>query len=73
MTLIVLKTSCKIGFYRDYKNLSNDNFIEEHNSIISVCDLGRIDLVTFEEVFMNIFNKHVPIKLKYVVLMMALS
>ena len=71
MTLTVLKTSLKkkrpkMVSYRNYKNFSNDNFMEELNSIISVCDLGGIVLDTFEDVFMNIFNKHVPIKLKYV-------
>ena len=40
--------------------------MEELNSIISVCNFGGIVLDTFEDVFMNIFNKHVPIKLKYV-------
>ena len=40
--------------------------MEELNSIINVCNFGGIVLDTSEDVFMNIFNKHVPIKFKYV-------
>ena len=48
------------------KNFWNDNFIEELEDIISAYELSEIDLEIFENVFMNIFNKHVPIKLKYI-------
>ena len=71
MTLTVLKTRFKkklpkIVSYRDYKNFWNDNFIEELEYIISAYELSEIDLEIFEDVFMNIFNKHGPIKLKYI-------
>ena len=71
MTLTVFKTSFKkklpkIVSYRDYKNFWNDHFIEELEDIISAYELSEIDLEIFEDVFMNIFNKHVPIKLKYI-------
>ena len=71
MPLTVLKTSFKkklpkIVSYRDYKYFWNDNFIEELEYIISAYELSEIDLEIFEDVFMNIFNKHVPIKLKYI-------
>ena len=71
MTLTVLKTSFKkklpkIVSYRDYKKISNESFIREVNYFIRAYDLNEIDFVTFERLFMYIFNKHAPIKLKYI-------
>ena len=71
MTITVLKTAFKKGLpkivsYRDYKRFSNENFVRELNYFMNSHDFNEFDLVSFEEVFMYIFDKHAPTKFKYI-------
>ena len=70
MTATVLKSyfkkkQPKIVSYRDYKRFSNENFQNELNLALHPYDLSNLNFDTFENIFMGIFDKHVPIKLKY--------
>ena len=70
MTVTVLKTffekkKPKIISYRDYKSFTSDNFIAELEANLYTFDLDEIKLEDFENIFMDIFDKHAPIKYKY--------
>ena len=71
MTATVLKSHYKkkqpkIISYRDYKRFSNQSFINELNFALNGYDLSNLDFDYFENIFMSIFEKHAPIKLKYI-------
>ena len=48
--------------YRDYNNFDNDAFTSK---IQSFCSLNETDLGLLEESMFRIFNKHAPIRKKY--------
>lgn len=71
MTVTVLKTYFKksppkVISYRDYKNFSNVKFRSELLQALSHHNILHISNDAFVEIFMNIFNKHVPLKFKYI-------
>ena len=70
LTISVLKMIFKkqpptIISYRDYKRYSPSKFRTEIDNVLSF-DLKLIDNDTFVNLFMEIFNKHAPIKFKYI-------
>ena len=71
MTLTVLKTFFKksppkLIFYRDYKNYSNEGFRKELDFILHNYNLLNMSNDGFNILFMKIFDKHAPLKKKYV-------
>ena len=52
----------KIITYRDYKKVDNAKFRDDVNNLI----FDQFDVSNFKETIFNIFNKHVPIKQKYI-------
>ena len=71
LTITVLKTCFKkqppkIISYRDYKHFSHFNFRAELEDYISGHDVLNVSNDEFVSIFMNIFDKHAPLKLKYV-------
>ena len=71
MTASVLKTFAKkeppkmISFC-EYKYFSNDLFQAELNLLISSHDINSIPYDHFDEIFMPLVNKYIPLKFKYV-------
>ena len=66
----VLKTFAekepKIILYRDYKYFSNDLFQAELNLLICSHDINNIPYDHFDEIFMPLVNKYIPLKFKYI-------
>ena len=52
----------KIITYRDYKKVDNAKFRDDVNNLI----FYQFDVSNFKETIFNIFNKHAPIKQKYI-------
>ena len=71
LTLTVLKTSFrkmppKVITYRNYKYYSNINFCNELNFYLKGVDLNRISNDEYVHLVMDVFNRHAPLKLRYV-------
>ena len=71
MTLTVLKTTFrkkppKVITYRNYKNYSQIKFRNELEYTLEQINIATISNDEFVNLFMTIFNKHAPLKLKYV-------
>ena len=71
MMLTVLKTFFKKSppkfiFYRDYKNYSNEGFRKELDFILQNYKLFNMSNDDFNILLMKIFDKHAPLKKKYV-------
>ena len=67
MTLTVLKMFFKkLILYRDYKNYSNEGFRKELDFILQNYNLLNMINDDFNILFMKIFDKHAPLKKKYV-------
>ena len=56
----------KIISYRNYKNFSQLNFRTEIDRYFSVCDILKMSHDQFVSIFMDIFNRHAPLKFKYI-------
>ena len=70
MTVTVLysyfkKRRPQIVRYRDYKVFSNTNFVRHLDSILTGYDINNIGYDNFHDICMNLLNKYVPIKCKY--------
>ena len=71
LTVTVLKTCFKkrqpkIISYREYKNFSHENFRFQLESILLGYDLNTLPNDDFISIFEKIFDKHAPIKFKYI-------
>ena len=71
LTVTVLKTSFrkkppKVIMYRDYKRYSHSDFHNELNTLLTGIDLNLTSNDSFVSSFMEIFNRHAPIKKKCV-------
>ena len=71
MITTVLKTSFrkmppKIIKYRNYKSFSHIKFRNELNVASNLVDLNKISNDNYVSLVMSIFNKHAPLKQKYV-------
>ena len=71
LTITVLKTSYrkkppKLVQYRNYKKFSHANFRNELISVLNRVNLYHISNDEFVTLFMEIFNKHAPLNIKYV-------
>ena len=72
MTVTVLKTQFKkrtpkIISYRDYKHFSNFHFRGELNHILfNEHNFYKMSNDEFVDIFMDILDKHAPLKQKYV-------
>ena len=55
----------KIVNYRDYRNFRNDEFWAELNNEILKHDINDIEYQHFLNIFIEILNKHAPMKIKY--------
>ena len=71
MTITILKTSFKkkkpkIISYRNYKKFSNTSFRNELMEQLNNKDINNIDYQEFDNIVMDILNKHAPIKQKYI-------
>ena len=51
--------------YRDYRNLRNDEFRAELDNEILKHDINNIEYQHFLNIFIEILNKHAPMKIKY--------
>ena len=51
--------------YRDYQNFQNNEFRAELDNEMSKHDLGNIEYQHFLNIFIDILNKHAPLKQKY--------
>ena len=51
--------------YRDYKNFQNNEFRAELSNEMLKNDLGNMEYQHFLNIFIEILNKHVPMKQKY--------
>ena len=70
MVLTILNTTYKksrpkIISYRDYKQFCNTKFTTDLLSNFSNHDLNNIDYDVFETVFLQVLNRHAPMKFKY--------
>ena len=59
------KPKPKIVSYRNYRNFRNDEFRVELNNEILKHDINNIEYQYFLNVFIEILNKHAPMKTKY--------
>ena len=59
------KPKPKIVNYRDYRNFRNDEFRAELDNKILKCDINNIEYQHFLNIFIEILNKHAPMKTKY--------
>ena len=59
------KPKPKIVSYRNYRNLRNDEFRVELNNEILKHDINNIEYQYLFNVFIEILNKHAPMKTKY--------
>ena len=71
MTVTILKTSFKkappkVVSYRDYKNFSQLYFRSELQQCLMKYDMFELSNGDFVRIFMDIFDRHAPLKLKYV-------
>ena len=71
MTATVLKTCYKkeppkIISYRDFKMFSNVIFRREMISMLGCHDINNINYGIFENIFMTLIDKYVPLKCKYI-------
>ena len=71
MTVTVMKTTFKKGppkivSYRNYKNYSHQSFQRELKENLKLLDLNKINFTDFNDILLSTFNKHAPIKLKYI-------
>ena len=51
--------------YRDYQNFLNNEFRAELDNEMSKHDLGNMEYQHFLNIFIEILNKHAPMKKKY--------
>ena len=71
MTVTVLKTYFKKGLpklilYRDYKKYSRINFRADLEAALPLHELNKVTNDEFVKCFMEIMDKHIPLKTKYV-------
>ena len=71
MTVTILKsffkkTPAKIISYRDYKTFSQTDFRRELHQYFTNYNVYKLSNDKFVNIFMGIFNKHAPLKQKYV-------
>ena len=71
LTVTVLKTSFRkqtptIISYRNYQTFSQSKFREEVDQFFSTCDIVNISNDEFVSIFMNILNRHAPLKFRYI-------
>ena len=59
------KPKPKIVNYRDYKNFRNDEFRAELDNEILKHHISNIEYQHFLNIFIEILNKHAPMKIKY--------
>ena len=59
------KPKPKIVNYRDYRNFRNDEFRAELDNEILKHDINNIEYQHFLNIFIEILNKHAPMKIKY--------
>ena len=59
------KPKQKILNYRDYRNFQNDEFRAELDNEILKHDINNIEYQHFLNIFVEILNKHAPMKIKY--------
>ena len=59
------KPKPKIVNYRDYRNFRNDEFRAELDNEILKHDINNIEYQHFFNIFIEILNKHAPMKIKY--------
>ena len=59
------KPKPKIVKCRDYRNFRNDQFRAELDNEILKNDINNIEYQHFLNIFIEILNKHVPMKIKY--------
>ena len=59
------KPKPKIVSYRDYRNFQNDEFRAELDNEILEHDINNIEYQHFLNIFIEILNKHAPMKTKY--------
>ena len=59
------KPKPKIVNYRDYRNFRNDEFRAELGNEILKRDINNIEYQHFLNIFIEILNKHAPMKIKY--------
>ena len=59
------KPKPKIVNYRNYRNFRNDEFRAELDNEILKHDLNNIECQHFFNIFIEILNKHAPMKIKY--------
>ena len=64
MKMFYQKQEAKVIQYRDYKNFDNETFRNEILHELTCTNVGDYD--SFDELITRIFNKHAPIKHKYV-------
>ena len=60
-----LKPKPKIVNYRDYRNFRNDEFRAELENEILKHDISNIEYQYFLNIYIEILNKHAPMKIKY--------
>ena len=70
LTITVLKQyfpklKPKVVNYRDYQNFQNNEFRAELDNEMSKHDLGNMEYQHFLNIFIDILNKHAPMKQKY--------
>ena len=71
MTITVMKCEykkqpSKVIFYRDFKNYSNDKFRYDLEDVLPTCNINQISHDEFTSKFNSVFDKHAPLKKKYV-------
>ena len=59
------KSKPKIVNYRDYRNFRNDEFRAELDNEILKHDISNMEYQHFLNIFIEILNKHAPMKIKY--------
>ena len=66
MRLYFLKQNPKIICYRDYKKFCNEIFKAELDNELSKHDIYNIGYQHFLNIFLEILNKHVPVKKRFI-------
>ena len=59
------KSKPEIVNYKDYRNFRNDEFTAELDNEILKHDINSIEYQHFLNIFIEILNKHAPMKIKY--------
>ena len=72
LTITVLKQyfpklKPKMVNYKDYQNFQNNEFRAELDNEMSKHDLGNMEYQRFLNIFIDILNKHAPMKQKYLI------